>query len=291
MLENFAVFIITYKRPDTQLTYDTLNKCGYTGKVYFVVDNTDDTIQRYIDNYGADNIIVFDKNYYINSDRYDNCINSGIFSSAVYARRAVEDIAVAKKIQYFAVIDDDIKNFVIRYPICGKLKAVPIYDFDLILSSYVELLKLGIACVGFGNARSYFGGINAFTQERLCDRILITNCYIRNSDVAVDWTSWTLEDDITVFQSSKSGNLWLSIPYVQQVPAPFNDVVSGVGGNIDLYKLISRYKIYFSEILHFPSMTIQCRDFATKEVKLVRKQNRQFQKIVSSRYRKEKVCN
>ena len=93
MRNDFAVFIITHGRPDSQLTYNTLLSCGYTGKVYFVLDDTDKTIQEYIDNFGANKIFVFNKNHYINSDEYGNGTNEGIYSCAVYARRAVEDIA------------------------------------------------------------------------------------------------------------------------------------------------------------------------------------------------------
>lgn len=287
MRNDFAIFIITYKRPDKQLTYTALKNCGYTGKIYFIVDNTDDTIQQYIDNYGVENIIVFDKNHYMNSSEYDNCINKGVFATAVYARRAVEDIAAALKLPFFAVVDDDIKTFVIRYPSDGKLIGVKIDNFDLILSAYIDVLDTNnIASVGFGNARSYFGGANAFSPSRLTDRILITNFYLRKSAIPVKWVSWTLEDDITVLLSSKVGNLWLSIPYIQQVPSKFNDL-TGTGGNVDLYKETSRYETYFSEIKHFPTMQIQCTDYKTREVKLVRRQNKCFQKILSSTYRKE----
>ena len=37
----FAAFILTHGRADDVLTYDTLRRCGYTGKIYLLVDNED----------------------------------------------------------------------------------------------------------------------------------------------------------------------------------------------------------------------------------------------------------
>ena len=64
MRNDFAIFILTHGRPDTQLTLKTLLACGYTGRWYLVLDDQDDTIQKYIDNFGADRIIVFNMNFF-----------------------------------------------------------------------------------------------------------------------------------------------------------------------------------------------------------------------------------
>lgn len=39
--DNFAAFILTHGRPDNVITYQTLKKSGYTGKIYFIIDNED----------------------------------------------------------------------------------------------------------------------------------------------------------------------------------------------------------------------------------------------------------
>ena len=59
--DNFAVFILTHGRPDNVITYKTLQKCGYTGKLFFIVDNEDKTIERYKENFGRDRVLVFRK--------------------------------------------------------------------------------------------------------------------------------------------------------------------------------------------------------------------------------------
>ena len=59
--DTFAVFILTHGRPDNVITYKTLQKCGYTGKLFFIVDNEDKTVDRYIENFGRERVIVFRK--------------------------------------------------------------------------------------------------------------------------------------------------------------------------------------------------------------------------------------
>ena len=59
--KDFAVFILTHGRPDNVKTLRLINARGYTGKVYFVVDNEDKSLDRYIENFGIDNVKVFDK--------------------------------------------------------------------------------------------------------------------------------------------------------------------------------------------------------------------------------------
>jgi len=291
-MREFAIFIITHRRPELQHTYSSLLRCGYTGQVYFVLDDTDDTIQQYIDLFGADNIYIFNKNHYINSAEYDNGDCKEVFASAVYARRAVEDIAVHLGLKYFAVADDDILDFVIRYPINNSLKRFKITNFDGIIEAYLDILDCGVACVGFGRANSYFGGAIAFSPEKMNKRVIVTNFFIRNGSYKVSWRAWTFEDDITVLCDSLSGNLWLSIPYVQQVPSEFTNV-RGKGGNVELYQKNGRYEGCFTEVKYMPStIQIKCEDINNinnvKTTTLLRHVDKCYPKILSSSYRKEK---
>ena len=290
MREDFAIFIITYKRPNSQLTYEALKKCNYTGKIYFVVDNTDTTIQQYIDNYGATSVFVFDKNHYINSDKYDNGINTAVYATAVYARRAVEDIAQSLELSSFVMADDDIADFIIRCPVNDKLHRFAINDFDAILNLYLGLLQDNVACVGFGMNRSYFGGIDAFSPERLSKKVIPSNFFIRNAHIPVTWTSWTFEDDITQYCSAADGVFWFSVPYVQQVSSAFADV-SGSGGNVELYQTKSHYDICFTEVQYVPSaIKVKCKSLtdltAVENTTLIRQQNNCFQKLISDKYRR-----
>ena len=56
---DYAVFIVSHKRPDRVFTYKALRKTGYTGKIYIVVDDLDPTIEEYKKRFN--NVVVFSK--------------------------------------------------------------------------------------------------------------------------------------------------------------------------------------------------------------------------------------
>ena len=60
MLEDFAVLILSHGRADNVITYKTLQRAGYTGRIYIVIDNEDKQADRYYQNFG-DKVIMFDK--------------------------------------------------------------------------------------------------------------------------------------------------------------------------------------------------------------------------------------
>ena len=62
MLNDFCVFILTHGRPDKVYTVNTLKKHGYTGPVYLVIDDEDNTSAKYYENYG-DQVIMFSKEF------------------------------------------------------------------------------------------------------------------------------------------------------------------------------------------------------------------------------------
>ena len=43
----FAAFILTHGRPDNVLTYDSLKKAGYTGRIVLIIDNEDKNKEKY----------------------------------------------------------------------------------------------------------------------------------------------------------------------------------------------------------------------------------------------------
>ena len=58
--KNFAVFILSHGRPDNVITYKTLKKLRYKGKIYIIIDNEDKTQKKYYKNFG-NKVIIFDK--------------------------------------------------------------------------------------------------------------------------------------------------------------------------------------------------------------------------------------
>jgi hypothetical protein len=282
MRNDFAVFIITHGRPDKQLTYDTLRRCGYNGKIYLVVDNTDNTIQQHIDKYGAENIIVFDKNHYINSDRFDNG-TEGVFACAVYARRAVEDIAKSMKLAYFCMIDDDVTDLCLRIPLENKVRRLKIYNMDEIFNAYLELLEIKqISCLGFGYQTLYFSGMKYFTTDF---RPLPFRLFIRKTSVDIDWSNWYGEDEIAGYQSNIKGLLWTAIPLVMVTTSE-----EATGAMQTTYEQTTSFLRSIVELRYVPSQVViaTCTRGKKKGTQHLYRRNQDwFPKIISSTYKKE----
>jgi hypothetical protein len=286
MRNDFAVFICTHGRPHNQLTLETLLNSGYNGRWYLVVDDTDSTIQEYIDEYGADNIIIFDKNYYINSDRFDNGDNQLHAKCILYAKRAVEDIARAYGYKYFAVADDDITELSIRYKVGNHLKRIKAKHLDDILEACIDLMDDTTGGFGFGTVLSYFSGVNTSFEKALHGScVLPCQFVVRNASVRVDWISWFAEDNITLLQSGCLGIKWLRILFVQQMTVPVGDPKC-VGGMADTYRSHDSYTLNFNLIKQCPNRVFLHQSRTTGILCLSIKAKNSFPRLISGRYKK-----
>ena len=243
MRNDFAIFILTHGRPDTQLTLKTLLACGYTGRWYLVLDDQDDTIQKYIDNFGADRIIVFNKNHYINSCETiavppkDKCI--------LYAKVAAEEIAKSLNLTSFVLADDDIYKFRFRYVDGNKLRSKAIRsNMDKIIGAYNDfILSAPITAISPLYTTMYISGIKMYSQEHIQHYRIPYIFVFRNSQYPVNWIADYGEDTLTAIQENKCGNCMLGLPFIQEdSTAPDKRSSGGMSEtyNSDTFKLIMR---------------------------------------------------
>lgn len=59
--KDFVALILTHGRADRVITYDSLKKSGYTGRIVLVIDNEDESAPDYIAKFGKENVVIFDK--------------------------------------------------------------------------------------------------------------------------------------------------------------------------------------------------------------------------------------
>lgn len=229
MNNDFAVFIISYSRPNKQHTLKSLLDRSYIGQWYIVLDDTDPTIQEYIDNFGAENIIVFDKNHYINT--VDTAMLVPYYSAALYARSAVEDIAHDLGYKAFILLDDDITDFSIRYPDNDKLRRLSKFDINLVFNSIVEFMfESDATMVGATHPGMFFSGIKMFepsTISSLINTSLPYNVMFRNVKHPMNWVSAYGEDDITANNNTTVGNKILTVPFLQFTVVPNKSKAKG----------------------------------------------------------------
>lgn len=277
---NFAAFILTHGRPNNQKTYETLKKLGFKHKIYLVLDDQDPTIQQYIDNYGAENVIVFNKTFYI--DRTDVGLERPVTKFAVYARNAIEDIANELGYQYFLMLDDDIYQFRLRKDVDGSLKTIHLDGMldDIIDKCFEYVENAYLACLMPGVCNVYRCGVQALEWSNKY-RISV-NCFLRNGAYKVDWRLNMFEDLITDLDYNRYGQVWLTYVPLQIDVGAGNGKVEG--GNTDTYKTFDGFKMAFLSVVSHPD----CNDmgFYKDHWKPITHTETAINRIVSGRYRK-----
>lgn len=111
MREDFCAFILTHGRPGKVITYESLRRHGYTGKVFIVIDDEDETGEEYRRIYG-DEVLIFSKDEVARyTDQMDNSADRG---TVLWARNACWDLAKQVGCRYFVQLDDDYYEFKYR---------------------------------------------------------------------------------------------------------------------------------------------------------------------------------
>lgn len=131
MRDDFCAFILTHGRPEKVLTYRTLRRAGYTGKIFIVVDDEDKTRHQYMAEFG-EQVLVFSKADI--ASRFDEADNFGDRRSIFYARNACFDLAKLVGCKYFIQLDDDYHEFQFRVDRNYDQAYFPIRKLDAILS-------------------------------------------------------------------------------------------------------------------------------------------------------------
>jgi hypothetical protein len=167
MRDDFAVLIITHGRPDNQLTLETLKRENYSGQIYLVVDDEDETKERYIQQYGAEKIKIFHKIEWF--DIGDNFYDKK--NSSVYARNECFRIAKEIGLKYFVEMDDDFTDICYRYADGDTLRSKRITNLDEIFEAFCEFLEVEpITCLSFAVQGDMIGGVNGKFKEGLIRR-------------------------------------------------------------------------------------------------------------------------
>lgn len=244
---SFTVFILTHGRPDNVKTYATLKKCGYTGPVYFIVDNEDKTLQRYINNFGADRVMVFDKKYY--ADQVDEGNNFDERRTITHARNACFDIARELGFTYFMELDDDYTKFDYRingnygYP-TDKFMTRSRLDniFGAILKYYIATNAKSIALSQGGD---WIGGFEKWPFKRKC-----MNSFICSVDRPFQFIGAMNEDVNTYTTLGSRGDLFITIPFVSLTQM---QTQTQTGGITDMYLRYGTYCKAFTTVMMHPS--------------------------------------
>lgn len=152
MRNSFGAFILSHGRPDRVLTYTTLRKRGYTGPIYIVCDDEDETIEEYRARF--ENVLVFSKQEI--GHTVDTMDGSKERRGVTYARNVCFDLAKQLGWDYFVELDDDYNYFMYRLSFDNLSmrwdKQRDVRDMDTLFDSFIDFLESSprILSVAFG---------------------------------------------------------------------------------------------------------------------------------------------
>ena len=252
--KDFCVFILTHARPDKVITYNTLRKAGYTGNIYIIIDDEDKTADKYYDNFGKENVIMFNKKEIAKTfDEFDNFEDR---RTIVYARNFCFEAANKLGYKYFIQLDDDYTAFDFRIDTqstenCGAIKPIKNLNavFDMLLNYYKNIPALSIA---FAQGGDFIGGINNGKGSYRFNKRKCMNSFFCSTEREFKFVGAMNEDVNTYTTEGSRGNLFLTIPLISltQLQTQTNS-----GGMSDMYLDSGTYIKSFYTLITAPNST------------------------------------
>ena len=212
MRNDFAVLILSHGRVDNIPTIKMLEKCGYTGKWYIVIDDEDKQADRYFQKYG-NRVIQFNKQNAIdNTDVMDSFNKRGI---VVPARNIAFEIAKNLGLKYFAEFDDDYTSFGVRYKKDtergSKLCEKKVTNADDIFEYMLEFLDTSNALtVAFCQGGDFIGGLGGDVFHKGLVR-KVMNTFFCRTDRPFKFAGSTNEDVVMYTTLGSVGELMFSV--------------------------------------------------------------------------------
>ncbi len=247
--DNFAVFILTHNRPNKVMTLDTLLKSGYTGKYYLVIDNEDNSADKYYENFGKDKVLMFDK--LKKSQEFDTIdMPYAKRNAVVYARNVCFDLAKELGLTYFLELDDDYYEFSQRYNKNNTLSNRYIQDFDSCVELTLDFLDTsGALSVAWAQNGDFIGGLGGSLFNARVSRKCMNSFFCR-VDRPFTFIGRINEDVNTYVLNASRGNLMLTVAdlSLNQV-----DTQQNKGGMTDFYLDGGTYIKSFYSVISNPS--------------------------------------
>lgn len=248
MRTDFAVFILTHGRADNVITLKSLLRGGYTGRWYMVIDDEDNDAEKYQEKYGADHVIMFDKQAaYNRADTMDNFNNH---RAIIYARNESFRIAKDLGLTDFLMMDDDYKEIDFRYEDGKKLAGKPVRDLDRIFEAMLKFLDVsGAATVAFAQGGDFLGGLDGGNFKKRLLRKAMNSLFCR-TDRPIDFRG-TMNEDVTTYTVLGSrGRLFFTLCDMCIIQLPTQSLN---GGMTEAYTETGTYVKTFYSVMAMPS--------------------------------------
>lgn len=251
MKHNFCAAILTHRRPDNVKTIRTLRRCGYTGPIVLVLDDTDDTIDEYRENYPEAEIVIFNKQEV--ADTFDTGDNFNDLRAVVYARNACPQLLLDLGYRYFVQLDDDYSAFQYRLDerldpnFGGERTCLNIENLDDVFDAMVDF----VASTPFKTLTMSQGGdLMGGGEPRLSRKAM--NSFICDAEDPVTFIGRINEDVNTYTRFGLVGELYGTTRQLALNQAPTQ---AQTGGLTDIYKAFGTYVKSFYTVMWAPGCT------------------------------------
>lgn len=249
MRDDFCVVVFSYNRHDNIPTLRVLERCGYTGPVFIVVDDRDPELDAYRARFG-EQLLVFSKEEAATT--FDEGDNFGPQGVAVYARNAAFDLVAERGFRWFVQLDDDYTFFNHRYDQKGdKHTGVAWLTVSRFWSECIEIMEAApyISSICMAQAGDFIGGEPG--KIRMTRKAM--NSFLCTTDRRIRFLG-KMNEDVSVYTSDQrrgcvyltATSVYLSQEITQQVK----------GGMSEAYIQSGTYVKSFYSVMHCPSGVI-----------------------------------
>lgn len=250
MRTDYVVFILTHGRPDRVLTFNALRSCGYTGKIYLVLDDDDASIPQYIEKFGEDSILTFNKD--AAAKTFDAMDNFNRRNGIVFARNISFEIARKLGVENFIQLDDDYPAFCWRFGGGKYLPHTPrIKNLDAVFSAFLLFyLSTPALTVAMSQGGDFIGGHAGHYGKAAQLFRKAMNSFFCSTQRQFKFFGFINEDVNAYVGLGSLGNLFLSVNITS---VSHNPTQSAAGGMTDLYFALGTYVKSFYTVMRNPS--------------------------------------
>jgi hypothetical protein len=244
----FIVFILTHGRSDKVITEKSLRKSGYSGRIVYIVDDEDKTLDLYLAKFGEENVYVFDKKAY--ADAIDEGNNFDDRRAIIHARNACFDAAKDLGYTYFIQLDDDYTAFDYRIDIDGGV-VKPIKNIDAIFDKMFDFYRsTSCKAIAFSQGGDFIGGLNNGKQSYRFNKRKCMNSFFCSTERAFRFFGAINEDVNAYTLLASRGDIFLTIPFLSLTQKTTQSQNSGM---TDWYAKFGTYCKSFTTTLYMPS--------------------------------------
>lgn len=241
-MSKFATLVLCHERPEYNKTIPALRRCGYTGRIFVILDNLDTKIDEYMQKYGYENVFVYNKSWVaLKSDAMNNF---GDRRATLFVRNATFDIAKELGLDYFLVLDDDYESFCHKQVESERVSN----SLDIVFYEFVKyLINTPIMCLSFSQGGDHIGGFNPL--KRIYKRKSM-NSYFCMTNRRFSYYG-TMNDDTNMYLINGAKGLIYLTFYPFMLHQEETQKIDG--GLSDIYKKYGTYVKSFYSVMCAPS--------------------------------------